>query len=365
MQIRHQPIPYGYAILSGIGLGLLFSLRDYLFIHYLRENYTFEWPRLWLHLANYVTWGLIFPLVNHLIYRVQNQESRLWLPARILFVGLGLSVLHEAISNVMFFGGLHLGGKEQISADTLRHIIKALPAALVSRMIEFGILYLIYSAFAFQRKLRNQRVAMAQMETQLTGAQLSALRLQLQPHFLFNTLNTISSLMEFDKKQAQQMVSRLGHLLRSVLDQNKTNRIPLREELEFSRNYLSIEQIRFQDRLKVVVQAPTDVLDAQVPSLILQPLVENAIKHGFANQSGDGQITVQCRLLEDGKVEVKVSDDGQGSSRPAKELLNSGIGLQNVRDRLELIYKSAASLSIDTAKGDGFTATVVLPYQHS
>lgn len=363
MNWRKPPLPWGLAILIGIGLGLLWSLRDYLFLVYLKENYVFQWPRLWLHVANYLTWGTLFPLVHQWIRHTQEQRERYSLIGHILMIGLALSVLHELLSNILFFGVLHLTGKEPVSADTFRHILRALPAALISRMVEFGIIYSIYSAINFQRKLRDQRIAMAEIQSQLSGAQLNALRLQLQPHFLFNTLNTISALMEFDKKEAQRTVSRLGNLLRVVLDQDKSKLIPLREELDFIQNYLKIEQTRFQDRLEVALNIEEPALQVPVPSLILQPLVENAIKHGFANQSGEGRITITGRLQEGSKLALEVKDNGRGSVEETPALLQKGIGLRNVRDRLALLYGPHALFACVTAPGAGFAVTLTLPAQ--
>jgi sensor histidine kinase YesM len=363
MNLRKPPISWGIAILIAIGLGLLWSLRDYLFLLYLRENYEFEWPRLWLHVANYSTWGILFPLVHHWIRRTQEHQERYRLIGSILLIGFGLSVLHELVSNILFFGMLHFTGKELISADTFRHIFRALPAALISRMVEFGIIYTIYSAINFQRKLRDQRIAMAEIQSQLSGAQLNALRLQLQPHFLFNTLNTISALMEFDKKEAQRIVSRLGSLLRVVLDQEKSNLIPLREELEFIQNYLKIEQTRFQDRLDVEFDIEEQAQQVQVPSLILQPLVENAIKHGFASQSGDGKITISGRITDGQELLLEVRDNGKGSTAEKSALLQKGIGLQNVRERLSLLYGEQAGFGYESAPGEGFVVTLAIPTQ--
>lgn len=363
MNLRKPPISWGIAILIAIGLGLLWSLRDYLFLLYLRENYQFEWPRLWLHVANYSTWGILFPLVHHWIRRTQEHQERYRLIGSILLIGFGLSVLHELMSNILFFGMLHFTGKELVSADTFRHIFRALPAALISRMVEFGIIYTIYSAVNFQRKLRDQRIAMAEMQSQLSGAQLNALRLQLQPHFLFNTLNTISALMEFDKKEAQRIVSRLGSLLRVVLDQDKSNLIPLRQELEFIQNYLKIEQTRFQDRLEIVFDIEESAMPVQVPSLILQPLVENAIKHGFANQSGNGRIAVTGRLSRGQMLTLEVRDNGKGSPDEEASLLEKGIGLQNVRDRLTLLYGDTAGFEFTSSPGEGFQVRLSIPIQ--
>lgn len=364
MDKRKLPIPYYYAILAGIGLGLLWGLRDHLFMVYLKEDYSFNVMRLILHVANYTTWGLLFPLVYRAIRwaSLPGKARAAWVVLRILLAGLLFSLVHEGLSNVLFFGTLHLFGLEKISGSTFEHIWATLPSAIITRMVEFGIVYIIFTALDAQRKLKNQQIELAQMESQLSGAQLNALRLQLQPHFLFNTLNTISSLTDIDKKQAQRVLSQLGDLLRFVLDQNKKQRVPLRDELAFIKNYLNIEQVRFNDRLRISYQTAPDTLDARVPSLLLQPLVENAIKHGFAKQTGEGHIQVTSERRGD-KVQISVMDDGRGSSLPEAQLFAKGIGLKNVRDRLALIYKNEADMMFQTAEGEGFSVTITLPYQ--
>jgi two-component system LytT family sensor kinase len=360
------PFPYINAILIGLGIGLLWSLRDYVYIISLKEEESFNYLRLVLHLANYSTWGLIFPIV----YRFMNWAGHVHdattgrILSRILPVGLGLSLLHEVISNVLFYVPSHFLGLKDIDSNTLVHIIEVLPAALINRMVEFAIIYVIFTALEFQRQFRNKKVELAQMESQLSNAQLNALRLQLQPHFLFNTLNAISSLMDFDKKRAQKMVSQLGNLLRFVLEENKETKVPLRDEVEFIKNYLNIEEARFLDRLSISYDIAPDTLDATVPSLILQPLVENAIKHGFANQTGQGHIKVSSRK-ENGLISLIVHDDGNGCDVEIQQLLSSGIGLSNVKERLSLIYKGEAELDIKTAAGEGFNVQITLPYQRA
>ncbi|MCB0585378.1 MAG: histidine kinase, partial [Phaeodactylibacter sp.] len=337
MSPRKLPIPYFYAILASIALGSLVGLRNYLFMMYYNEADKFMWDRGWfIHVVNYLTWALILPLVYQVVNRIQERPSAsngiLFL--RILLAGTLLGLLHELISNLLFFPTLHFLGVKKMTMETVRHIIGVLPAAVITRLIEFGILFAVITAVELRRKYRNKQLELAQLEGQLSSAQLNALRLQLQPHFLFNTLNTISSLMEFDKKKAQKVVSQLGNLLRFVLDQDKRNQAPLWEEIDFIKNYLNIEQARFPDRLTIDYQIDEQALEALIPTLMLQPLVENAVKHGFANRTGPGKIELICKKIEGGQVMVIVRDDGKGSARPPEELVSSGIGLKNVKERL-------------------------------
>ncbi len=362
-----MPIGYIAAMLIGIGVGLVWGLRIYLMFLMFDELEYFRWERhLVLHIINYFTWGLLLPLVYRAVsqfFRSQYNNSRTWLI--LIVAGFLLSIIHESLSNLLFFPILIVFDKMEAGYDITDHIFRFLPSALISRLVEFAILFAIIAALDYRKQFLSKQVELAQLESRFSSAQLNALRLQLHPHFLFNTLNTISSLMEFDKKKAQKIVSQLGSMLRNVLDQNKQSRIPLREELDFIKNYLNIEQVRFQDRLSIHYQIDEETLDALVPSLILQPLVENAVKHGFAKNAEPGQIEVSTRKMNDNRLELRVSDDGMGSSKSETELLTSGIGLKNIHERLTLLYKKEFKLTIDAGNRRGFDVSITMPLEKS
>jgi sensor histidine kinase YesM len=200
----------------------------------------------------------------------------------------------------------------------------------------------------------------SQLESQLTQAHLSALKMQIQPHFLFNTLNAIMVLVRQQRgSEAEEMLSRLSDLLRCVLEDVDAQEVPLRRELEYVQLYLSIEEVRFQDRLRVEVAAAPEILDAAVPHMILQPIVENAIRHGIGRSASAGKIRISaCRANE--MLELKVEDDGPGLA-PANAGQTHGIGLANTRARLGQLYRSKASLSVENGDEGGVTATIVIP----
>ena len=154
-----------------------------------------------------------------------------------------MALIHEVISNLIYYVPMHFLGIVEFTNERMQFVIGAFPSAVISRLIEYWILYAIFTSIDYQRMFRDKQVELAQLESQLSGAQLNALRFQLQPHFLFNTLNTVSSLMEFDKKKSQKVLSQLGNLLRRVLDEKQRNMVELWEELEFIRSYLNIEQV--------------------------------------------------------------------------------------------------------------------------
>jgi two-component system LytT family sensor kinase len=199
------------------------------------------------------------------------------------------------------------------------------------------------------------------LKTQLAQAQLQALRTQLQPHFFFNTMNTIAMLVR-NKEDAEaiRVLAGLSDLLRHVLDDARADEVPLREELDFLQRYLAIEQIRFRDRLRTDISVDPNVLDALVPNLMLQPLVENAVRHGIARRAAAGRVCVSARRDTESLV-LTVQDDGPGLPEDWS-LDDAGVGLVNTRRRLAQLYGGDARLTVENAADGGVRAEVVLPY---
>jgi signal transduction histidine kinase len=215
-------------------------------------------------------------------------------------------------------------------------------------------------ALAYHRESQARALNAAQLETQLSEARLRTLQAELHPHFLFNTLHAISTLVHSRPDSADRMISRLSDLLRLTFDRSGAAEVPLQEELEFLQKYLEIEQTRFQDRLTVRFEIEPDTLDAEVPRLILQPLVENAIQHGVSPRSGPGSVQIASRL-QNGRLWLEVRDDGVGLSAGARARLRSGIGLANTRDRLDCLYGDAYRLDFSDG-GQGLAVRIEIPY---
>jgi len=361
--IKKLPIPYIYCILIGIGIGIILGVKYYVSLLYWGETSHFSWVRHFSpHFINYTLWGFLVPLVYFFFEKFPiSKKASLSIKIKAGIASFALAMFHEAVSYVIWFFPVDWFGVLDFNMKEFHYVLGAFPSGFISRIVEYWIIYALFAAIDYARKLRNKQVELARMESQLAGAQLRALRLQLHPHFLFNTLNTISSLMVINVKDAQKMVYRLGNLLRSVLDKKQTQSVQLRDELEFAKNYLAIEQLRFQDRLSINFNIDDSLLEAYVPSLILQPLVENAIKHGFSNRTEKGKIEVIVRKKGVSYLELIVRDDGNGTDRPHDALMTSGIGLKNVKDRLNLIYKEEASFEISSKPGKGFQITLSIP----
>lgn len=223
-----------------------------------------------------------------------------------------------------------------------------------------GIVALLHALF-YYRETQQRALREAQLETRLVEAQLQMLQHQLHPHFLFNTLHAISTLMHRDLFAAERMLVQLGDLLRLTLESSTRPEIRLTEEIEFLEKYVQIEQVRLGDRLTTLFDIDTDVLDAAVPTLILQPLVENAIEHGIAPQGVAGRITVSARRDED-MVVMTVDDTGPGPSERTMAALFTGIGLSNTRARLQFQYGAQYRFEFKRRPG-GFAVIVAIPYR--
>ena len=218
-------------------------------------------------------------------------------------------------------------------------------------------------AFEYYRKYRERELRASQLESRLAQAQLEVLRMQLQPHFLFNTLHTISAFMqEGEIEDADRMITRLSDLLRLALESGGTQEVSLRQEMDFLRRYLEIQQIRFQDQLRVRLDVPDELLDACVPSLILQPLVENAIKHGVTPRAEGGEVTVQA-ARDDGRLRLAVRDDGPGVpiADPVPGRANGGVGLANTRARLQQLYGERQEFVVGNGPDGGALVQLTIP----
>src|SRR5262249_867201 len=235
---------------------------------------------------------------------------------------------------------------------------------LPTGFMSYGTILLFSQLVDYYRRHQDEALKISRLKTELAEArlrvaqaQLDALKMQLQPHFLFNTLNSISALLEEDPESADQMLARLGDFLRMTLQNSGAQELSLHEELEFLRCYLDIERVRFQDRLHVVFSIDPETLTARVPNLVLQPLVENAIKHGISKRAGAGVVEIAAQR-EGSTLLLKVSDDGPGEFQPAT---GSGVGLANTRARLEQLYGSEHRFDFKQGDRGGFEVTLAIP----
>ncbi|MBI1177483.1 histidine kinase [bacterium] len=224
-------------------------------------------------------------------------------------------------------------------------------------LLIYWVILSVAHALEFYRKFQERVTRTAELEKRLVEARLQALQMQLNPHFLFNTLHAISALMHQDVDAADRMITRLSELLRHALESTEQQEVPLQEEIDFLKRYLEIEETRFGDRLKIELNIAPDTTDLLVPNLVLQPLVENAIQHGIEPHARAGRVTISSRRERDDLL-LEVRDTGNGA--PAGEW-KEGVGLTNTRNRLRQLYGDGQTFNLGSADGGGFRAAITLP----
>lgn len=228
----------------------------------------------------------------------------------------------------------------------------------IALFIYASILAITHGVMLYRRS-RARELHLARLEGQLTRARLQALNAQIRPHFLFNTMHTIGQLWRSGRADsADEMLDRLGNLFHRVQDSTDQQEVPLADELDMVREYLAIEQARFPDRLRCTIDATNEALETMVPPLILQPLVENAVRHGVSRASTAGRIHVRA-MVENGTLELTVSDDGPGIDTGSQD--GKGTGLRNTRERLGELYGAAGRLEVRRGDGGGTLATMIIP----
>jgi two-component system LytT family sensor kinase len=280
---------------------------------------------------------------------------------RHLIAALSYSVVHTAI--MMAVRALLLIGQE-LPPDfpgwrnyALLGYLTQLDWLLMTYLFLIGVAY----ALAYRRESEARALNTSQLETRLVEAQLQALQRQLHPHFLFNTLNTVSGLIRTDPDAADTMIDRLGDLLRMTLHKSGIQEVSLKEELDVLEKYVEIERTRFGDRLTIDWRVQAETLDAKVPSLLLQPLVENAIRHGIAPNARAGQITVTAEQ-DNRDLVLQVLDNGDGLPPDRLMALNRGVGLDNTRARLAHLYRDRFEFTFSNLDR-GFCVTIRIPFE--
>jgi signal transduction histidine kinase len=234
---------------------------------------------------------------------------------------------------------------------------------LDASLMVYGVIVGVSHAIAYYHESQERKLKSAQLETRLVEARLKTLEAELHPHFLFNTLHAISTLVHRDPESADRMISRLSDLLRITFDRTGEPTVSLKEEIDFLQKYLDIEQTRFQDRLSVSVTIDPEALDGEVPRMILQPIVENAIKHGIAGRHGGDTVQITAGL--DGtRLWMQVHDNGGGLQVRTLKALRTGVGLSNTRARLDCLYGRHYRLEFSDKHG-GLSVLIEIPFQRA
>lgn len=268
------------------------------------------------------------------------------------------SLLFALSYSALVHGQMSVKGKPFVFGETIR---KLLIFYTFGNVAFYWLILLAHHGWHYYQRYRERERRAAELEGELSRAQLHALRMQLNPHFLFNTLNTIAALIHEQPETADRVVVRLSELLRASLDRPGAHEIPLRQELDFLRRYLEIEQARFGDRLAVELQIGANLRDALVPALILQPVLENAIRHGVETRETAGRILVTAERQGE-RLDLCVADNGPGLPEGKASFPREGIGLSNTRSRLEHLYGTQQSLILTAAPRGGLEVRISLPF---
>lgn len=358
---RLSPSRWGLILFVCLLIGVTFAVQQV--IYATQKGYPLTWRDSFLEqIPFWIVWGLLAPVIFRFIQHVPLDRDR-WLinvlkhvPASIAF-----SVIHLAI--YMLILAVLRERDLMESSKSMNTFI-----ALITRL-NFGMRiwsYLMLAAFAyaadFYQRYQEGTMRTSQLETQLAQAQLQALKMQLHPHFLFNTLNSISALLHKNPEAADRMIARLGDFLRLTLRNSGTQEVTMQQELEFLKCYLDIERIRFQDRLTVEINVQPEASTAKVPNLILQPVVENAIRHGIVTHNEPGRIEISAHCVN-GWLEMKVTDNGPGLARTKDGAVDitEGVGIKNTRSRLQQLYGETYKFELADASGGGLEVRVRIP----
>src|SRR5438128_1802647 len=314
-----------------------------------------------LNLVQFYLWAILAPLLFRfsrrfpIEFRPLNLRNLLpYFPALISFAGI-----HQAI---------HLAVLWSITPRLRRQFPDLIDCyrayfgfGFYIDLIIASLIIIAVHALVYYQNFRASELAQSSLKTQLAQAQLRALKMQLHPHFLFNTLHSISSLVLEDPSKANSMIARLGDFLRLTLENSEQQLVTLKEEIEFLRTYLEIEQVRFGDRLTVAFEIEPTTLSAAVPHLILQPVVENAIQHAIAPRATRGHIKIEAKRLNS-LLRLEVRDNGPGIASNGDLLGAEGVGLSNVRTRLQQIYGCEFRFELITARHGGLGVGTQIPF---
>lgn len=324
------------------------------------EKHPFDWWRvLRAELIYSYIWLIMTPVIVRLDRRIRKGQWR-WL--RRLLAHLSAGVFFSSLHPVVVVLILHTLGWSS-AQQSLRDLAQtSFVFYFHLNLIFYGGTLGVYYAFNYYRESRERELKASRLEAQLAQAQLQNLKMQLHPHFLFNTLHTISVLLSKDVEAANRMLIQLSDLLRVALDNAGTQEVSLRQELEFLEQYLEIERTRFEDRLTVRIEFDPATYDAQVPNLILQPLVENAIRYGIAPRTSPGLVEIRASC-EEGKVRLQVQDDGPGIDHQQQSALREGVGLTNTRARLAQMYGQDHQFEMRNGSDGGLVVTITLPFR--
>lgn len=332
---KNLPISLSRMGLIGLLVCLFFIAKEYTDHLINAYNYPFSWFFISSKiLINYLFWFVLSPLVYALTTLVQNKSNLTSNAIKVVLGVLLLAIAHRAlvtkVNDVIYY--LSTGYMKDFFGP---NGMVGMVVGSFSSLIELLVLMALFFAIDYQKRyLKNQK--------ELIAAQLASLQMQLHPHFLFNTLHSISSMIDIDPRKAQKMLTKMGTLMRTLLENDLEQMITIEKEVDFIKDYLDLEQIRYADKMAIHYQVSKDILQTKVPNMILQPLVENAIKYGIVPAMHPGEISIEIKRIKDESslkdyIDLKISNTSENNESAIHEK-GTGLGIQNIRKRLEGIY---------------------------
>ena len=356
---KNLPVPIPYLVIASILVSVFFILKAYT-NHLINEyNFSFSWGiTSFKFFITYILWVILSPVVYRLTRLLLSIKERiLFKLICFLLGGILLAAFHQLMTSRAndFVNYLNSG---YFKAFWGSNNLSVLTVGSFSSFIELLVIVIVFLAFDYQKKyIQNQK--------QLIAAQLNALKMQLQPHFLFNTLHSIASMIDIDTKNAQQMLTKLGLLLRRLLEYDNKQMVTIEDELKFIKDYLDLEQVRYQDRVTINYEIDQNALSAKIPNMIFQPLVENAVKYGIIPTIDDGEIIINIQLETDNiyigeAVSLEISNTYNSKNTRVKQR-STGIGIQNISKRLQQLYEDKFLFSSNFRTPELFVAKITLP----
>ncbi|NIR44315.1 MAG: hypothetical protein GWN99_00135 [Gemmatimonadetes bacterium] len=346
------------ALAAFAALALILASQLYVWVNLWPLTVSWSEAFAWT-LPQLLVWAAVIPGIYWFSRRlpVHGGHAAWRLPVH-LFTSVGVSFL---VLLTLQATDRYLGWSTLLGAPG--KLVSDLERTVVHLHVGIGIYWVVFAvthALRYYEEFRERELRASQLEAQLAQAQLQALRMQLNPHFLFNALNSIAVLMDHDPEGARAMLYRLSDLLNSTLRHGGSHEVPLSEELEHLESYLAIEEKRFRDRLNVSYDIDPETLDCAVPFLLLQPLVENALRHGIAPRTGPGHVAISARR-EDGRLSLSVRDDGPGLAPGSERPVEGGVGLSNTEARLQKLYGADHSLVFERPEAGGLEVRIEIP----
>lgn len=351
--IRLRWIWLGTAIIS-----VFFVLNAWIDFSLGSQDNPFDWYFESLTvITNYFFWAALIPVIYFLVV---SREQYWSLSVKAVLVHLLAAVLIAVIHRygaLSLYVGITWAVKgyllDLFGTHSLAWLIKGTIPSFIQYWLIIGLLW----GIRFYRLEKAKEIELIKKDQEIANAQYNALKMQLHPHFFFNTLNTISSVMDRNVEEAQEIVAKLAKLMRALVDSNRKEFTSVSDELEYIADYLHVEQARFIDTLEVSIDCDESAGKQKIPNLILQPLVENSIKHGFSQKTDIKRLNVSAKV-DGGKLVLQVKDNGKGTANVDYILLNPNVGLNSVMERLKHWYGERASISIESDLNNGFCVTL-------